>query len=84
MAGVAPACRRPAGEEIRRAWIFHQLKRPNGVGRLNPLAFNNLPNGRVLTKFQHCVPHGRVTGRDGDHRGGGAVRPLRQKPPVYP
>ena len=37
------------------ACISHQLKRLNGVGGLNRLAFNHLPNGQVLTKFQHSV-----------------------------
>ena len=49
-------------EKCRLAWISHQLKRPNGVGRLNRLAFNHLSNGRVLTKFQHSVPQWECDG----------------------
>ncbi len=66
------------GERISAlSWISHQLKHPNEVGRLNRLSFNKLPNGRMLSKLQHCVPHGSVTGRDGD-------RPLRRKNACLP
>ena len=63
---------------------FHQPKRRTGVGRVNRLSLNHLSNGQVLTKPQHLIFPGRVTGRDGDHRGGGAVRPLHRKDPVCP
>jgi len=44
---------------------------------MNRFYLNDLPNERVLSKPQHSVPRGRVTGRDGD-------RPRhRRKPPFH-
>ena len=59
------------------AWIFHKGKRPNKMNGVKRLSLKDLPNGRVLTKPQHSVPGGSLTGWDED-------RPLRRQNPVYP